>query len=616
MDANGVVHVPTPVVLLSALPLFCIDFLGRRFELGLENNLLVGIGRSFVQLMILGWILHPIFEMGMGWPWLVFLYVLFMITIATRESMSRPKYTFEHHALATFLALLLSISVVGSFAFMFVIRPMPRWNPQYVIPICGMLMGNCINGVSLTVNTLCTQIMEGGRREVELNLSFGATGWASAGRLVKAAVKAGVTPMINSLNVIGLVSIPGMMTGQILGGSPVTEAAHYQILIMYLIATCTFATIFMNVFIIYRVAFDAGTHVLRTDRFIEIVKKKRTQGGTTSHNSANSMQVCFDRGMECARAILCCCGLCSRGDKDNCDAMSLPDVEKQPLSNYGATVQSDRIQILTRQLDRERSRTVPFFRIVQLKFSTPLSHTKRNNDASSRPPSLAPSPVSSPSTRRPAVGSGPDPQQRRVLCTNLNASLNSGEIGIVRGPSGSGKSSLLRVLAGLAPMDRGDVVLSGLRLAECCGLVGRRSFIGLDDNLGSMIQWRTAVRYVTQYKVDVPGTPREFLRRIAEFCSKHSHGDGSFCVPPEDVMVSQTASYLERWGMGDAGDGQQPYLDREWKVLSGGESQRSEFCTIESTGTPAKQTNDRNSHRYVSLQKLFSPSPWLLVRGW
>ena len=82
------------------------------------------------------------------------------------------------------------------------------------------------------------------------------------------------------------------------------------------------------------------------------------------------------------------------------------------------------------------------------------------------------------------------------------------------------------------------------------------------------------MRYVTQYKVDVPGTPREFLRRVAEFCSKRSHADGGFCVPPEDVMVSQAASYLDQWGMGDAGDGQQPYLDREWKVLSGGESQK------------------------------------------
>ena len=132
-----------------------------------------------------------------------------MITIATKESMSRPKYTYQHQTLMTFLSILTSIIAVGIFAFLFIIRPDPRWDPQYVIPICGMLMGNCINGVSLTVNNLTTQIMEGGRRETELYLSFGASGWESVGRLVKGAVGAGVTPLLNSLNVIGLVSIPG-----------------------------------------------------------------------------------------------------------------------------------------------------------------------------------------------------------------------------------------------------------------------------------------------------------------------------------------------------------------------------------------------------------------------
>ena len=70
---SGVVHVSTPILILSGVPLLCIAFLGRRFDLGLENALIVGILRSFVQLMTLGLILHPIFVMGMDWPYLVFL---------------------------------------------------------------------------------------------------------------------------------------------------------------------------------------------------------------------------------------------------------------------------------------------------------------------------------------------------------------------------------------------------------------------------------------------------------------------------------------------------------------------------------------------------------------
>lgn len=70
-------------------------------------------------------------------------------------------------------------------------------------------MGNCINGVSLAISNLSTQIMDGGRREVELCLSFGASGWESVSRLVRGAVSVGTTPTLNSMNVIGLVSIPG-----------------------------------------------------------------------------------------------------------------------------------------------------------------------------------------------------------------------------------------------------------------------------------------------------------------------------------------------------------------------------------------------------------------------
>ena len=140
-----------------------------------------------------------------------------------------------------------------------------------------MLLGNCISGVSLTVHNLTRDIVDSGQREIELLLSFGATGWESMARIVRDAMGAGTTPIINNMNVIGLVSIPGMMTGQILGGSSIVEAAHYQILIMYLISTCLFLAVFTNVFILYRVAFDAGTHVLRIDRFIEIVEEKKKQ---------------------------------------------------------------------------------------------------------------------------------------------------------------------------------------------------------------------------------------------------------------------------------------------------------------------------------------------------
>lgn len=359
-DANGVVHVSTPVLLLSAAPLLFIAAASHRFDLGITNALIVGIIRSFVQLMILGMILHPIFVLGMEWPWVVGLYVLFMILIATKESVSNIKYTYQYHSLMTFLALLLSIISVGSFSFLCIVKPEPRWNPQYVIPMCGMLMGNCISGVKLTVNHLSTQIMEGGRREIELYLSFGASGWQSVRRQVNEAVGAGVTPMLNGLNVIGLVAIPGMMTGQILGGSPVTEAAHYQILIMYLIATICFLAIFLNLFIVYRVAFDAGTHVLRTDRFIEVIDTKQK-----AKKSVFSRMIGFVQN--------CCCPI--RGRSQNGTSV-IYSSETQPLQ-YNSSKDTNMIKIVTRQMSNTVSE--PIFSIEKLSFSVPKSHKKKTS---------------------------------------------------------------------------------------------------------------------------------------------------------------------------------------------------------------------------------------------
>ena len=332
----------------------------------------------------------------------------------------------------------------------------------------------------------------------------------------------------------------GMMTGQILGGSPVTEAAHYQILMMYLISTCLFCAMFTNVFILYRVAFDAGAHVLRIDRFIELIEDKqdKNQGVGITENLI-------------ARFRRCCCELWGEKDRDMDIAVGKA-LELVHLNNCsGNSVPSNGIAILTHQFSSDESE--PFFRINSLSFSVPKSHSKksryRNADAGSQ----------------------------RVLCTDLNASLKKGEIGIVKGPSGSGKSTLLRVISGLSPLDGGDVTVSGISLKGCSD---NRHGHGIRPD---MVQWRTNVRYVTQYKVDLPGTPRDFVSRVASFRS-HS----KFNTSSEDELISQTASYLQCWGMGENEYGnnrqQRPYLEREWKTLSGGESQRMLLAIVMASG--------------------------------
>ncbi len=116
-----------------------------------------------------------------------------------------------------------------------VVGVQPWYDPRYVIPLMGMVLGNSLNGISLTLDRL-TADLERRRDEVELWLSLGATAWEATRPLVVDAVRAGLVPILNAMTVAGIVSLPGMMTGQILAGAPPLQAVRYQIVVMFMIA--------------------------------------------------------------------------------------------------------------------------------------------------------------------------------------------------------------------------------------------------------------------------------------------------------------------------------------------------------------------------------------------
>ena len=101
-----------------------------------------------------------------------------------------------------------------------------------------MILGNTLNGVSLGLDRLGSEL-RGKRDQVEASLALGATRWEAARKPVQQAVKTGLIPTINAMMVVGIVSLPGMMTGQLLAGTSPLEAVKYQIVIMFLIASGT-----------------------------------------------------------------------------------------------------------------------------------------------------------------------------------------------------------------------------------------------------------------------------------------------------------------------------------------------------------------------------------------
>jgi putative ABC transport system permease protein len=191
-------YVTLPRLFMTMTPLLGVMWISFRMELALERSVVVGVVRTFVQLSILGMILEPIFVQGETHGWLVVGYCVLMILLAAYESMSRSKYQFPGIFGAVLMSLLFNVLWVSLFAFGVVLRPDPLWDPQYVIPIVGMLLGNCISGISLSLNNMLTSLVEQAR-EIELYLSFGATPREATARLSREAVRVGAMPQLNSM---------------------------------------------------------------------------------------------------------------------------------------------------------------------------------------------------------------------------------------------------------------------------------------------------------------------------------------------------------------------------------------------------------------------------------
>jgi putative ABC transport system permease protein len=119
-----------------------------------------------------------------------------------------------------------------------VVRAEPWWRPDYFIPIAGMVIGNSMNALAISLDRLVSDLTAG-RAEVEMRLSLGATPREASEEIVRRSVRAGMIPSINSMMSVGLVFIPGMMTGQILSGMDPAQAVRYQIVVMLMLVGST-----------------------------------------------------------------------------------------------------------------------------------------------------------------------------------------------------------------------------------------------------------------------------------------------------------------------------------------------------------------------------------------
>ena len=253
---------------IAAVLVLLLSLLSWRMELNIAGKLLVAALRTTVQLLLIGLVLKTLFA-NVSILWVVMISTV-MISVAGWEILSR-----QHRKLKGWWgfgistgSLFVSSFLVTLLALVVIVQADPWYHPQYAVPLLGMLLGNTMTGIALGMDRLLQTSWQQ-RAIIEQRLMLGQSSMQAIGDIRKEAMRAGMIPIINSMAAAGLVSLPGMMTGQILAGAPPVEAVKYQILIMFLISAGTGFGVIAVLWLISHRLFDER-HRLRFEKLLKI----------------------------------------------------------------------------------------------------------------------------------------------------------------------------------------------------------------------------------------------------------------------------------------------------------------------------------------------------------
>jgi len=231
-------------------------------SIGLAHILRAGQGRDifwsglrmFVQLMVVGYLLHLVFALESALPVLLILMVMTGFAVQTIGARVETKMPNFYRVVGA--AILFGCGGMTFFFCTLVVGLEPWYDPRYLIPLAGMVIGNSMTGASLAAERLAAEFRER-REEIETALCLGSSVKLAAEPAVSSAFRAALIPSVNAMAAMGLVFLPGMMTGQILSGTEPLIAVKYQIAIMCVITGSVALTTFMILRFGYRSYFTS-----------------------------------------------------------------------------------------------------------------------------------------------------------------------------------------------------------------------------------------------------------------------------------------------------------------------------------------------------------------------
>jgi putative ABC transport system permease protein len=269
----------TPIILapadlaVAALLVVASASLSLALSLGVHRTLMIAAARMVVQLVLVGFVLRLIFAATSAW--IIAAVIGAMLAAASREIGARSprRLTGGWHlaigALATVTATLPVALVVLTTA----LRPHPWYDPRHAVPLVGIILGTVMNAGSLAITTVVGAIARE-RTAIEARLSLGATREEALRPILHQAVLAGLLPTMNQMAAAGIITLPGIMTGQVLAGMDPLDAAKYQILLMFVLSTGGFLGAVIAAYAALRRLSD-DRHRLRLDRLGSAAAKRR-----------------------------------------------------------------------------------------------------------------------------------------------------------------------------------------------------------------------------------------------------------------------------------------------------------------------------------------------------
>ncbi len=215
-------------VLLLLAPVAAVCAISGAMKLGQIRRVSIASARAVVQLLAVGLVIGWVFRQN-TWPWVVGLLAVMTVIAGLTAAAQVDRYLSRTSLLMS--VVLGAVTAVVLLYLTQVVIDVDGWPARYWIPLGGMLLGNAMTAATLAVERLTSE-MATHRHDVEAMLCMGASPAQAIRPALRRAITAAMTPTLNAMMIVGVVKLPGMMTGQMLGGSEPMQAALYQLLIL------------------------------------------------------------------------------------------------------------------------------------------------------------------------------------------------------------------------------------------------------------------------------------------------------------------------------------------------------------------------------------------------